>query len=158
MVSGTATTCLSAFCSMARIQAWPTADPEGTGATIKKYQIRGFPTVFVIDQKGILVATVPGNDHDRLETLVRSLLDKPRIAKLRRTESKYAANGRIASLPLAAAPAPSTAASSFPLAWRGRSHDFETRRRCAAQSVNANGGHFSIAVVDWQLRNQSAKN
>ncbi len=51
-------------------------DPEGTGATCTKYQITGFPTLFVIDQQGTLIDTVPFYDHDRLETLVRTLLDK----------------------------------------------------------------------------------
>ena len=50
--------------------------PEGTGATVRKYGIMGFPSVFVIDQQGIMVATVSSDDSDRLETLVRSLLDK----------------------------------------------------------------------------------
>ena len=39
-------------------------------------RLRGFPTLFVIDQQGTMVATVPFSDHDRLETLVRTLLDK----------------------------------------------------------------------------------
>jgi thiol-disulfide isomerase/thioredoxin len=50
--------------------------PEGSGATCKKYQIRGFPTLFVIDQQGTIIATSPPLEHDRMETLVRALLEK----------------------------------------------------------------------------------
>ena len=49
-------------------------DPEGTGTTVKRYAITGFPTLFVIGPDGTLVDRVRSSDH-RLETLVRELLE-----------------------------------------------------------------------------------
>jgi thiol-disulfide isomerase/thioredoxin len=51
-------------------------DPEGTGVTCKRYGIVGFPTVFVIDQEGKIVAPVRHTDHDGLERLVERLLNR----------------------------------------------------------------------------------
>ena len=52
------------------------SDPEGSGTTISRYEISGFPTLIVIDANGTLVDQVWFTDHDRLETLVRGLLEK----------------------------------------------------------------------------------
>jgi len=49
-------------------------DPEGTGTTVKRYAITGFPTMFVIGPDGTLVEKVDFSNHDRLETLVRELV------------------------------------------------------------------------------------
>ena len=49
-------------------------DPEGTGLTCKRYGIVGFPTLFVIDQEGKIVAPVRHGDHAELEKLVEGLL------------------------------------------------------------------------------------
>jgi thiol-disulfide isomerase/thioredoxin len=49
---------------------------EAHGATIKRYGVRAFPTLFVIDPDGTMVAPVPFWDHDRLESLVRDLVEK----------------------------------------------------------------------------------
>ena len=51
-------------------------DPEGTGATCQRYDIRGFPTMFVIDQSGTLVAAVAHTDHEGLESLITKLIDQ----------------------------------------------------------------------------------
>ena len=51
---------------------------EGTGTTINRYVIRAFPTLFVIGPDGTLVDKVARSQHERLETLVRELLDKAR--------------------------------------------------------------------------------
>ncbi len=51
-------------------------DLEGTGATVKRYDIREFPSLFVIDQNGRLVEQVWFSGHDRLESLVRELVKK----------------------------------------------------------------------------------
>jgi thiol-disulfide isomerase/thioredoxin len=51
-------------------------DPEGTGTTIKRYGIETFPTLLVIDQDGTMVDRVSRSEHDRLESLVRDLLEK----------------------------------------------------------------------------------
>jgi thiol-disulfide isomerase/thioredoxin len=50
--------------------------PEGTGVTCKRYEISGFPTLFVIDQRGTIVATLMGDEHARLEALINKLLDQ----------------------------------------------------------------------------------
>lgn len=50
-------------------------DPIGSGATIARYAIKGFPTVFVIDRDGKIVERVWFSDHERLESLVRKLLE-----------------------------------------------------------------------------------
>jgi thiol-disulfide isomerase/thioredoxin len=52
-------------------------DPEGTGLTCRHYGIAGFPTLFVIDQEGKIVAPVPHGEYDELERLVEGLLDRP---------------------------------------------------------------------------------
>lgn len=51
-------------------------DPIGSGTTIERYEIKGFPTVFVIDRDGTIVDQVWFSDHERLESLVRKLLEK----------------------------------------------------------------------------------
>jgi len=51
-------------------------DPEGTGTTTKRYGIRGFPTLFVIDRDGTMIGQVDATNHDRLESVVRELLEK----------------------------------------------------------------------------------
>jgi thiol-disulfide isomerase/thioredoxin len=52
-------------------------DPEGTGVTCNRYGIVGFPTLFVIDQEGMIVAPVRHGDHEELERLVTRLLERP---------------------------------------------------------------------------------
>jgi len=49
-------------------------DPEGTGTTVKRYGIQGFPTLFVIDRDGTLVEAV--SEDDRLKSLVRQLVER----------------------------------------------------------------------------------
>jgi thiol-disulfide isomerase/thioredoxin len=49
---------------------------EGTGTTCKRYGITGFPTVLVIDKDGTMVGQVWFSKHDRLESLVRELVEK----------------------------------------------------------------------------------
>ena len=44
--------------------------PEGTGMTIRRNGVTGFPTIFVIDHKGTMVGPVWFSEHDRL-SLVR---------------------------------------------------------------------------------------
>jgi thiol-disulfide isomerase/thioredoxin len=51
-------------------------DPEGTGVTCKRYGIIGFPTLFLIDQEGKIVAPVRHGEHAELERLVEGLLDR----------------------------------------------------------------------------------
>jgi len=51
-------------------------EPIGTGTTVKRYGITGFPTLLVIDQDGTMVGPVAFFEHDRLESLVRELMDK----------------------------------------------------------------------------------
>jgi thiol-disulfide isomerase/thioredoxin len=51
-------------------------DPIGTGKTIERYEIEGFPTLFVIDGDGTMVGRVGHWEHDRLEALVRDLVGK----------------------------------------------------------------------------------
>jgi thiol-disulfide isomerase/thioredoxin len=51
-------------------------DPAGTGVTCKRYGIVGFPTLFVIDQAGKIVAPVRHGDQAALERLVQDLLDR----------------------------------------------------------------------------------
>ena len=53
-------------------------NPLGTGTTIKRYCITGLPTVFVIDQDGIMVRAVGFYEHDRLESLVCQLIERPK--------------------------------------------------------------------------------
>jgi thiol-disulfide isomerase/thioredoxin len=48
----------------------------GRGTTIEHYGITGFPTLFVIDRDGTMVAQVAHTDHERLESVVRSLVEK----------------------------------------------------------------------------------
>jgi thiol-disulfide isomerase/thioredoxin len=50
--------------------------PEGTGTTIVRYGITGFPTLFVIDRDGMMVAQVGHSEQDRLESLLRTLVEK----------------------------------------------------------------------------------
>lgn len=49
---------------------------EGTGTTIKRYSVTGFPSVFVIDRDGTMIGRVDPFNHDRLESLVRDLVEK----------------------------------------------------------------------------------
>jgi thiol-disulfide isomerase/thioredoxin len=51
-------------------------NPEGTGTTVLRYGITGFPTLFVIDRDGTMIGQVGVSHHDRLESLVRELLEK----------------------------------------------------------------------------------
>jgi thiol-disulfide isomerase/thioredoxin len=51
-------------------------DPEGTGMTVNRYGIEGFPTLFVIDQDGTMVGRVRRTERDRLEALIRELVEK----------------------------------------------------------------------------------
>ena len=53
-------------------------DPNvmGHGATIRRYGVRGYPTLLVIDRDGTLVARVKHGEHDRLESLVRDLVEE----------------------------------------------------------------------------------
>ena len=51
-------------------------DPEGTGTTVNRYGITGFPSLFVIAADGTFVEKVGHSMHDRLESLVRELLEK----------------------------------------------------------------------------------
>jgi thiol-disulfide isomerase/thioredoxin len=57
--------------------------PEGTGVTCRQYQIYGFPTLFLIDQEGKLVAKINRgrSEHERLESLINKLLDQPPSSK-----------------------------------------------------------------------------
>ena len=55
----------------------PEEDGRGaTGATIERYGVRGFPSVYVIDADGTMVGQVPFWDHDRLEAVVREQVEK----------------------------------------------------------------------------------
>jgi hypothetical protein len=51
-------------------------DPEGTGTTVSRYGIQGFPTLLVIDGNGTIVDQVGHWEHARLESLVEGLLEK----------------------------------------------------------------------------------
>ena len=55
-------------------------NPEGTGTTIMRYGITGFPTLFVIDRDGTMIGQVAHSEHDRLESLVRELVEKAESA------------------------------------------------------------------------------
>ena len=48
---------------------------EGTGTTIRRYSVTGFPSLFVIDRDGTMIGRV-NPYHDRLESLVRDLVEK----------------------------------------------------------------------------------
>lgn len=50
---------------------------EGSGTTVRRYGVRAFPTLFVIDQGGKMVARFSHAEPERLESLVRELLEKP---------------------------------------------------------------------------------
>ena len=54
----------------------PDRHAEGTGLTCKRYRIESFPELFVIDQQSKIVGVVRHSEHDRLESLVRTLLAK----------------------------------------------------------------------------------
>lgn len=49
---------------------------EGTGTTIRRYSVTGFPSLFVIDRDGTMIGQVDPSNHDRLESLVRNLVEK----------------------------------------------------------------------------------
>jgi len=49
---------------------------EGQGTTIKRYSVTGFPSLFLIDRDGTMIGSVDPFDHDRLESLVRDLVEK----------------------------------------------------------------------------------
>ncbi len=53
----------------------------GSGATIQRYKVVAFPTLFVIDQEGKLAGSIPAHDGARLRTLIQSLLDKPPLPR-----------------------------------------------------------------------------
>ncbi len=57
-------------------------DAEGAGTTIGRYHITGFPTLFVIDRDGTLIGTANHSNPARLESLIRSLLEKPESIRL----------------------------------------------------------------------------
>jgi hypothetical protein len=54
----------------------PDVIPEATGTTIKRYGVRVFPTLLVIDHEGKMAGPVWFTEHDRLESLVRKLVEK----------------------------------------------------------------------------------
>jgi thiol-disulfide isomerase/thioredoxin len=47
------------------------------GLTIRRYQVRTVPTLFVIDQEGKINGVVHFRDHDGLKARIQGLLDKP---------------------------------------------------------------------------------
>jgi hypothetical protein len=49
---------------------------EGNGTTIKRYSVTGFPSLFLIDRDGTMIGAVDHSNHDRLESLVRDLVEK----------------------------------------------------------------------------------
>jgi hypothetical protein len=49
---------------------------EGTGQTCHRYGIEAFPTLFVIDQRGKMVGEIQHAEHDKLEAIIRDLLEK----------------------------------------------------------------------------------
>ena len=49
---------------------------EGTGTTISRYSVTGFPSLFVIDRDGTMIGSIDPSNHDRLESLVRDLVEK----------------------------------------------------------------------------------
>jgi thiol-disulfide isomerase/thioredoxin len=49
-------------------------DSEGSGVTVKRYEVRTFPTTFLIDQRGNLAGTVDPRDHDRLKAKIQELV------------------------------------------------------------------------------------
>jgi thiol-disulfide isomerase/thioredoxin len=49
---------------------------EGTGTTISRYSVTGFPSLFVIDRDGTMIGRVDPFNHERLESLVRDLVEK----------------------------------------------------------------------------------
>ena len=55
-------------------------DREASGVTIERYAVTSFPTLFVIDQAGTLVAKFPPNQHDEIEAQIRTLLANPPAA------------------------------------------------------------------------------
>ena len=52
------------------------ADGIGAGTTTKRYNVTGFPTVFLIDRDGTVVGRVNPLDHDQMESRIRSLVEK----------------------------------------------------------------------------------
>ena len=61
----------------------PDREPEGTGLTCRNYGIVAFPTLFLIDQQGTLIATLRRTEHERLETLIHELLEKAPVERAR---------------------------------------------------------------------------
>ncbi|MGO9922291.1 MAG: redoxin domain-containing protein [Isosphaeraceae bacterium] len=53
-------------------------NPEGTGTTVERYGINGFPTLFVIDRDGTMIRQV-APEHNRLESLVRQQVEKAEL-------------------------------------------------------------------------------
>jgi thiol-disulfide isomerase/thioredoxin len=49
---------------------------EGNGTTIKRYSVTGFPSLFLIDRDGTMIGPVDSYNHDRLESVVRDLVEK----------------------------------------------------------------------------------
>lgn len=49
---------------------------ESTGATIRRYHVRSFPTLFLIDQDGLVAAEVSRRDEVPVEEKIRALLSR----------------------------------------------------------------------------------
>ena len=49
---------------------------EGNGTTTRRYSVTGFPTLFVIGHDGTMIGQLNPHDHERLETIVRKLVEK----------------------------------------------------------------------------------
>ena len=49
---------------------------EGNGTTIQRYRVTGFPSLFLIDRDGTMIGRVDPFNHDRLDSLVRDLVEK----------------------------------------------------------------------------------
>ena len=56
-------------------------NPEGTGTSCKRYGITGFPALFVIDRDGTMIGPVGRFQEDRLESVVRELMEKAESAQ-----------------------------------------------------------------------------
>jgi thiol-disulfide isomerase/thioredoxin len=54
---------------------------EGTGTTISRYSVTSFPSLFVIDRDGTMIGRVDPYNHDRLESLVRDLVEKAELVR-----------------------------------------------------------------------------
>ena len=54
---------------------------EGHGTTIRRYSVTGFPSLFLIDRDGTMIGPVNRFSHDRLESLIRDLVEKAERAR-----------------------------------------------------------------------------